>query len=117
MKSSQVLMKAKELIATPDAWTKDELAKDAFGVATDPLGPNARCYCSIGATIKANHFYGSTSNTRSRAYLSMAVQELVPETTIPAVSDYNDTHTHEEVMTMFNKAIALAKEDENADQS
>lgn len=117
MKTSQVLMKAKELIATPDTWTKDELAKDAFGVATDPLGPNARCYCSIGAVIKAHHFYGSPAGTRGRAYLSRAVREIAPETPVPPVSDYNDTRTHEEVLAMFDKAIALAKEDENADQS
>ena len=42
-------MKAYKLIATPDKWTQNEMARDAKGESCDPNHPDAVAFCLSGA--------------------------------------------------------------------
>jgi hypothetical protein len=102
MKPSEILKAAKAKIATPDAWTQGELARDSAGEWCGYYDPDAKCFCSLGALL---------ISARSPA-LTEAIKYL--EKVIPAytVLEFNDTHTHAEVMAKWDEAIALAEKDE-----
>ena len=42
-------MKAHELLATPDRWTKGRFAADTSGHGVAPSNPEATCFCMLGA--------------------------------------------------------------------
>lgn len=46
-------MKPSELIATPDKWTKGEMAKDADGFPVFSTQDSAVCWCLLGAINRA----------------------------------------------------------------
>lgn len=91
MKSSDILKKAKKLVA--QGWTKGDAHRFGFG----------RCaYCSIGAIQAVGGI--AWEGERARRYLGTVVNK-------PYVSDWNDRpeRTHEQVLAAFDKAIVLAK--------
>jgi hypothetical protein len=107
MKTSEILIKAKELIANPVYWTQGDYEKKNVD--------GTQCYCSLGAIgqvlFKYPNIgvteYGEVSVTQAAELLKAAVGREVHkhETFAP----YNDSHTHSEVMEAFDKAIHLAK--------
>lgn len=48
-------MLVKELLSTPDKWTKGCAARDVDGVPVSPESPSAECFCLYGAIV---HCYG-----------------------------------------------------------
>lgn len=103
----EVLIKAREIIADPKRWTQGWYAKDCDGVMTDSMNADAVCWCSMGALTKAAH----AIDNREAKYLATRVLADVIDQKFVAYSvlDYNDHHSHEEVLQMFDKAIELAK--------
>jgi len=93
----QVLIKARELISKPENWTQRATARSADGRRVSALSTEAVCYCAMGAMVKVAPLY---LGSRLDFLLSAAVQE--------SAAHYNDTHTHAEVLAMFDKAIELA---------
>lgn len=53
MKTSKVLLKAMDIIATPDKWTKGCFARDINQDSTSADYPDAVCWCALGAIQKA----------------------------------------------------------------
>lgn len=115
MLTSEKLIAAKAKIDTPEKWTQGDFSLDKYGQYTQPEGPNAVCYCSLGALYAVGQ--GTINGTDALKYLAYAVWEIqgfrqgtecVQFTT---VHTYNDSHTHEEVMSVFDLAIKKAKED------
>lgn len=105
MKPSDILIKALQFIEKPENWTQGAYARDIFGNDVGSQNhPSAFCFCSVGALRKASPSdyigYRDAYNTLVKA-------------TAFRIPDFNDTHTHEEVLAMFKKAIKLAKKDEN----
>lgn len=104
MKVSELLIKAKTIIENPENWTQEHLARDHVGYPTDPNANCAVCFCSVGALRKAHIPWTDTSYMDASRFLFTAMNGNVPE--------FNDTHTHAEVMHAWDKAIADALESE-----
>lgn len=100
MKTSAVLLKAMDIIATPDKWTKGSFARDINQVSTSADEPDAVCWCALGAIQKA------TKNSKASADASLYLVSAV-ETIVPIFNDYSST-THDEVMEKFMTAAFLA---------
>ena len=109
MKPSELLIKAKAVIADPKHWTQDVYAKDAEGRATKTLSPDAACWCSLGALEKVAPGEDTHSTRSAAAGYLLNVSIECGYTGIP---DFNDNSSHEAVMKAWDKAIKLAKEDE-----
>ena len=109
MKPSELLTKAKAVIADPKHWTQGWYAKDAEGQSVGPRKSYAVCWCSLGALDKIAH-EENTYSTHSTAagYLDVAADECG----YSGIPDFNDNSSHEAVMRAWDKAIKLAKEDE-----
>ena len=110
MKTSVLLRAAKALIDTPDKWTKGEFARTKTGRKCKVESSRATCFCSLGAIerIPARPF--TVSALRGRQMLKDVMRR--DNITIP-ISVFNDSATHDEVMKLFDRAIALAEEIEN----
>ena len=109
MKPSELLIKAKAVIADPKHWTQDWYAKDAEGQPVGPRKSYAVCWCSLGAFGKVAHEENTyAARFAAAGYLDVVVDEYG----YSDVSDFNDNSSHETVMRAWDKAIKLAKEDE-----
>lgn len=108
MKESERLRAAKALIDTPSKWMQGDYSDL-------PQNLKGSCqFCSLGAirrtyADRGEPFYGDVN--KSSTYLETALDELdADEGDVPT---FNDTHTHGEVMQMFDKAIELAESEGN----
>ena len=108
MKPSELLTKAKALIADPKHWTQGWYAQDAKGHRTVPSTPKAVCWCSIGALDKV----AREENTYSpKLEAAKYLTKVSAECGYSGIPDFNDSSSHETVMKAWDKAIKLAKED------
>ena len=106
MKASRILKKARKLITNPKRWTQGASAKNKEGISVSAGGPLAKQWCAIGAIMKCNPIVvGTYDYALASDFFRRAVDS-------PSVSEFNDDHTHEEVLEAFDKAIELAKQDE-----
>lgn len=108
-KISEILTAAKAVIQDPVNWIRNDFAWDMHGNSLDDgTAHDAVCFCSLGALQKiTQHQSGDSTDVpyyQAVDYLYQAVGGNVVE--------FNDIHTHEEVMNAWDKAIALAEEDE-----
>lgn len=117
MKNSEILINAKKLIEKPENWTKKYLAKDSFGYKVEPLSEKAVCFCSVGAVKRASGFHDrnadSVYNHECVLLLNEALLQLefYQHGVIWLFNDRFDTE-HEKVIKVFDKAIEIAKEQE-----
>ena len=98
MKPSEILIAARELISVPDQWTQRIYARDKDGKSNWIHSSESVCFCSSGAIRRVSRFDYASSMT-------FLVEEMGGE-----VTDYNDTHTHAEVIAAFDRAIVAAKD-------
>lgn len=104
-----ILIKARELISTPEKWTQEVLALDRYGCAHDTvmndfnLVTEASCYCGEGAVMVANALLNGNWDTPRRVmgFLTLVMNQRLYR--------YNDTHTHEEILNKFDEAIKFVK--------
>ncbi len=100
----EILKAGRALIENPAHWTQRAFAIDCGGVDVGASSPNACSWCSIGALLKAgNH----DPLTPGRRHLEQAIEQILGFAM--DLDDFNDTHTHSEVLQVWDKAI------ENAD--
>lgn len=104
MKQSEILIKAKGLIDTPEKWTQGEFARSEKGLSVQPTSPRATCFCSVGAIRKIG------SRGCGGVHISY---DLLSGVMGGSVINFNDTHTHAEVMAAWDEAIKIAREKEN----
>ena len=110
MKISDVLIKAKTLIQDPESWTQGVSARDILYEPVPATSRDAVCFCTYGAVARAlglenSTYYHEVARPLKKACAAISGSSMVTE--------YNDTHTHPEVLALFDKAIELAKETEN----
>ena len=108
MKPSELLTKAKDVIADPKHWTKGWYAHNADGFDVGSCKPEAVCWCSLGALEKVAHEENTCSLELEAAKYLIKVSREFGCSDIP---DLNDHSSHETVMKAWDKAIKLAKED------
>ena len=109
MKPSELLIKAKAVIADPKHWTQCWYAKDAEGKSVGPCKPDAVCWCSVGAIDKVAH---EESTYAARFAATRYLSDVAAECGYIGIPDFNDSSSHEAVMKAWDRAIKLAKEDE-----
>jgi hypothetical protein len=101
MDAVEILKAAKAKIENPANWTQGEFARDENGnKLMSGYSEGAVCFCSLGA-IEA--VIGTDFFDAEKAY--MTIDEVMGG----SVANYNDNHTHEEVLSAFDKAIKLAE--------
>lgn len=97
MTTLETLTAAREKIANPGRWTQRSYAKNAKGEHVDPASPAACKWCADGAVWAVRPV--------APAYkLATAVLDILSGQGSAAV--FNDSHTHAEVLALFDKAIA-----------
>lgn len=106
MTTFEILKAARELISDEKRWTQGFYAVangwPVVQFASEHLPDSADCFCAIGSLAKAGcmSVYDAES---SGAYKALeAVSEI-------DVHEFNDTHTHEEVLALFDRAISRAE--------
>jgi hypothetical protein len=96
------LKAARELISDPSRWTQGAAARNDAGNETNSTSPDATCFCSLGAITKVVGAPGER-----RRVVKNLLREGLPEGH-SYIAVFNDTHTHEEVLAVFDRAIAHA---------
>ena len=95
------LIAARAIIADEAHWTRGDFAKDSMGYSADSTSNEAVCWCSIGALEKAS----DTGSISAMIELNRTVQG--------SMSEYNDTHSHAEVLAVWDSTIErLRSQDE-----
>lgn len=85
-------------IANPDSWIKYSLARNATGQECKPTDYAAAKFCLLGAVEKV------TGSTESKDFANIC-DALKNNIDSEYISIFNDSHTHEEVLNMLNRAI------------
>jgi len=99
MNALEVLTSARALISDPARWTQGHAARDTSGSFTGATRDDATCWCTIGACVRV-----------ADGGFSEHVCELLTRAAgTSQIGSFNDTHTHAEVLAMFDQAITLAK--------
>jgi hypothetical protein len=89
----ETMNKAQDLIRDPKNWIQGDF--------TDGKG----CYCSLGALDVATNDDAGMYHT-IRAYLGDAARSI--DNRVLGAASFNDHHTHEEVMAMWDRAKEVA---------
>lgn len=98
MIETHILKRVRALLSDPARWTQGEMARNMFGAPTDPAGPNATCWCLMGAI---HHETNDDPFLAGFAYQILRIQQG------QAISEFNDdpTTSHADVMALLDKAI------------
>ena len=92
----ETLKAARQLITDPAKWTQGWLARNALGEHADVDSSSAVCFCSIGALCRV----GSVAYYGAQRILERNISDGL------SLGWFNDTHTHAEVLALFDAAIA-----------
>ena len=91
---------ARKKIEKPENWTQNYSAKDVDGSAVYVCSPEAVCWCTLGAIRAVSDDRGDL--------VEAACNKLYDVLDDSFITIFNDTHTHEEVLALFDRAIANA---------
>lgn len=98
MTVKEVLIAARAKIADPAHWTQFEYARRISGFGVSPESTYAECWCAIGALASV---VGDTARAEKSAPYNALLDAMGED-----VDNFNDTHTHAEVLAKFDEAIA-----------
>lgn len=104
----QVLIDAKALIANPANWTTGAAATTKDNEQVTIEHKDAVCFCTLGAVSRAIHNTGAVSAPLYRQSYDLLYSAVQKRVKFTSVASYNDGHTHQEVMELFDEAIAEA---------
>lgn len=96
MNALEILIDVRELLSNPNKWALGVLATDAIGQACKPLDDESCCWCLAGAILACCKAGGEFEEAESC---------LTPYTGKSLV-EFNDSHTHQEVLKALDKAIS-----------
>lgn len=102
MTTLDALVSARELIVAPERWTQGYYARNKHGSKCGAFDSDAYCYCTSGALAKVCGI-DPDGDGHARPYQD-AIQELVITVGCGPIF-FNDTHTHAEVLDMFDRTI------------
>lgn len=111
MNAAQILKDAKAHISDPAMWCKGQFFASAPGKDLPDLDPHTfpNCpSCAFGAVAYA----AKAPRSKADEYLTRAAREWSNQ----SVVDFNDDSetTHADIMTLFDRAIALAEKEGEA---
>lgn len=93
----ELYLAARERISDPNRWMQGGYATNIKGHYTDSDAPDAVCWCSAGSIRSFN----------PPPYIARRVYDALNRACGEPLVMYNDNHTHDEVMDMWNRAEAL----------
>jgi len=100
MNTVEILKAARQVISDAKSWTQGTFARDANGkVASIRFGD---CFCSVGAIAKV-------TDRNLVEPCPRAVIEALGVRSHAELARFNDSHTHSEVLDLFDRAIARAE--------
>jgi len=101
--SHAILVRARQILAQPQSWTKGEAARDAKGHATACSASDATCFCTIGAVERARHEMDA-----GPAEIDRALDAIRAATNRVFISAFNDDlkTKHEDVLAVLDTAIS-----------
>lgn len=107
MKTSELLIAAKALIANPKNWTQGVLARGPFKEEIEWYSANACSFCSVGAVYRTNIKLKTAMSDWDDAfhYLNKQSANLFH---LPTITRANDALDHSQVMAIWDAAIAEA---------
>ena len=112
MTTRELLIAARDLIASPGAWTQGTYARNALGESTPLQGADAVCWCASGAVLKVLEDESWDDSSGSLWDIGLRLMQDVIETqsmmTVPTWND-EESRTHGEVLAMFDSAIEAAE--------
>ena len=101
MTTLEILEAARALIAEPEHWCQGAQALDATGTVRRPCSRLAVRWCSLGATDRVTRYKGIRADNALYSALGMP-----PDI---GIANFNDSHTHAEVLDLFDRAIAAER--------
>lgn len=103
MTPKEILEKARALITDPKHWTRGKFARDTCGSSVSVDSSTATCFCTVGAVYRVS----ASVTVGHHEALDLLANELDqlgrPSRSIPT---FNDSSTHEQVLALFDRAIA-----------
>lgn len=110
MKPSEILRAAKAKIENPKHWTQGAYYRDENGHEAYSMHHGV-CFCSYGALRVANN-RDTDYKLVGAEYLWKAIEMVSNGSEVYSIDQYNDSHSHSEVMAMWDRAIELAEAEE-----
>lgn len=98
-----LLKGARSTISTASQWTQEGYARDASGNDVPPARVDAVCWCAVGALYAENR---GTRGSALRIAIDAIANTVGGEFGEHSVVDYNDHHTHEEVLSALDITIS-----------
>jgi len=102
----QILEEGRALLSKPENWTQRVAARDIHGIRVGSTEEYACSWCSYGALNKVDPDHG-WQRSDAEEHLEQAAKELQPGCV--SYVHFNDSHTHSEVLQMWDKAIQNAE--------
>ncbi len=99
-----LLRAARERISNPKHWTRGTWARTKGGEPCPSKAPDACCWCALGALSYAKPA-DAPSDLWTRALIALW-PDLRWGRRTDGIAVFNDLNSHEEVLMMFDKAIA-----------
>lgn len=112
MKTYDRLLLARKKIENPENWTQGELARNINGKPVPVKDTSAVQWCLIGA-IQHGTNYNSWFYTENCSIFPSGIRKIlntVIGTESTHISDFNDSHSHAEVLALLDKAIEMTKD-------
>ena len=109
----QLLTEARDLIADPGHWIQNATAKTQHGHHCDPTSQHATLFCASGALLRAADLDEQPIAYKPQLRHYLTARRLLRDAASHIhssgnISYVNDRYTHEDVVTMFNRAIKKA---------
>ena len=118
----ELLIEARDRISDPSRWCQNTHARGASGEGVAPQSTEAVSWCSVGALYASVPertqpgfflFPGDAADARidrAKRVLQAAIGKAALDYTYGyTVTRFNDSHSHEEIMAVWDKAIDLAR--------
>jgi hypothetical protein len=110
---AKVLRKARARMERPGTWCREYVALDAAGEPTDPDAPDAVCWCARGALeaegccvlAEGDESDGDDLDLAEWSFLSKEAKRWG----YSSIEAFNDGQTQDEVLRLFDRAIASAE--------
>jgi hypothetical protein len=99
--TKDIILKAIALIENPDAWTQGVSAQDSTGLSVPATATEACRWCTLGAIDKVT---GDDDHDNWQAATHTVRNVILKETSYTSIPDFNDNHTHAEVLALLRKA-------------
>lgn len=115
-KVSDIIIEARDVIIDPAKWIQKYYAIDENGVSVDSTEKTACKFCSMGAlqhVMDKHEEKTEQGDNKFRCTVFRAFNDKVEELCGTYMVDFNDTHTHEEVIDVWAKVIESVKKDEH----